>query len=715
MKTTLLIVAIALSGMTRLFAQIYPYWDSDNPAASDSGNDLANNYNCVSTNAVFRLGHIESLNPVAGPIERWTPCGGWEQLPGCTMYRVGIYGGSHANRVMTVHDHNLYVVGDLSLDGTNHVGVVKFDLNTGTWSAIDHGLNTTNCTPWTIAVDAMTNIYVGCYEYADTSDPYNEDGTYANQTLTNLFKFSTNGGASWKTVGDGLVAGPTAPAPSITGLYADGTNIYLCGDFTSAAGQPANSSPHVIMWTGNVWGNLDGVYNSGGEFFGHETTFNIDEVNSIVGIGTNIYVTGVFDYPSSGIARFSNVSGHALPIDGLEQNLSSPDPIFHALWGDSLAVNNGRLYLAGGFAAPNGIATNYVCLLDPEATYPTNWTNAFPESIQDGSWGGEVSCAVNGNAVYVATPNGPLNRLVLGPDEPSPTAQIITNITLTSVSIAGTAQSRWQVLYSSDKTSWDSAGFITLWGGTGVLSMGGIPNPLPKYWKLADNCSETIYTNQIINVQFSGYDGQATKTDEAAAGYAGDYWNVVPFLDGEEDEIGDPGSSVYATISCSDNHGNATPVTVDLLTEGDVPYGIPCGEAIDGIADEATDPLMQGIDTEDSGSPLDVAINGLKPHASYDIYLYGLGQNGASRWNSHFQLLTNGVLDVATSSSYTQQTDSGLGWNINSWQEGKQYVVFRNVHFTSPNSGTNRNIKIRVSGNGTSLSVINGLQIVRRP
>jgi hypothetical protein len=102
-----------------------------------------------------------------------------------------------------------------------------------------------------------------------------------------------------------------------------------------------------------------------------------------------------------------------------------------------------------------------------------------------------------------------------------------------------------------------------------------------------------------------------------------------------------------------------------------------------------------------------VGINGLE--AFYDIYVYG-----SSQMTSHGSTQTmNGTYSI-TPTPYTgpsvQTTTPSVGWDLNQWTEGYQYVVFRDV----PISGGQQAVLV-VSpdpGNSGSPGIINGIQIV---
>ncbi|MDB6111884.1 MAG: Immunoglobulin I-set domain protein, partial [Pedosphaera sp.] len=85
---------------------------------------------------------------------------------------------------------------------------------------------------------------------------------------------------------------------------------------------------------------------------------------------------------------------------------------------------------------------------------------------------------------------------------------------------------------------------------------------------------------------------------------------------------------------------------------------------------------------------------------SYDVYLYGHGPSADA----------NGVYNLAvdSTSSGTQSTTNGAGWDSPVWREGVQYVVFRAVSLTN----AAQVLKVTVSPGASGYSLISGLQLV---
>ncbi len=509
------IISFFMATLIGLKAQSYPYWDApDSLTADDYFYFYSGSYPILATtNALF--GFQDSTNGFH--VARWTECGGWENLDGLT---VGGWPSGHVNGLahsplpMTVHDHYLYVVGFFSLDGstgatnssdliyldtapyTTNFQIARFDLNTGSWAALGQNFKATNVTtPTTIAIDASNRIYVG-FEVGSPEDG-NGNPISIQGTPVDMLDVSTNEGASWQGVGGGLVAANYEAAGAIiSALYADGTNLYVGGEFSGA---PGVISPSITMWTGNGWFPIDGISSSYFNDCGSPDS-GLDVVNSIVGIGTNIYVAGGFNSPQQGLARFSNVTGHSLPIG---------DPGVYLNWatgeggdnGVSLAVNNSNLYLGGYYGGDSHSYTPYLTayLSNPTDSNPTSWSGMITGSMDGNAQSGNkfLVSATNGNAVYTfgsydGIPNG-FARWVVGSDGPSPTATI-SSATWTggsaTLSIYGTAGSHWQIIESTNLTSWAVVGAVTLWSGTATFADPSSYSNQP-YYQLTNYCSQS--------------------------------------------------------------------------------------------------------------------------------------------------------------------------------------------------------------------------------
>lgn len=495
-------------------SQTFPYWDTSGPILNDGGYGTYGGPFLATTNAIFGF-HYGSY---ATSVARWTECGGWEDIPGLMVHGwPGTVGLVHGPVAMAVHNDYLYIVGFFGLDSfagpinyadldyelklapyTNSLQIVKFNLQSGVWTSLGQNFAATNVlSPSTIAIDSSNRIYVGFT--IGQPDPGEGPPISLDGKTLDMLNVSTNDGASWQTVGGGLVAAPSAitgkTSASVTALFADGTNIYIGGDFSGPVGL---SSPFITVWAGNSWGAVAGIDSGSVDNLG-SSGWGVHVVNSVICIGTNIYVAGGFDSPQQGIARFSKVNGQSYPVGDPSIYLDWNTGIY-GTYGMELTVNNGCLYLGGLDAWSDDGYARAAKLANPETSYPTAWDglsrgSVDTESIPGVTW---LAAATNGNAVFVyggveGGGSGGFSRWLVGSDGPSSSAGI-TDLSGGdgdySLTIAGTPGSHWQVMASTDATDWSVVGAVTLWDGTGTFVDTQSYDSQP-YYQLTNNCSQS--------------------------------------------------------------------------------------------------------------------------------------------------------------------------------------------------------------------------------
>ena len=114
---------------------------------------------------------------------------------------------------------------------------------------------------------------------------------------------------------------------------------------------------------------------------------------------------------------------------------------------------------------------------------------------------------------------------------------------------------------------------------------------------------------------------------------------------------------------------------------------------------ETGDPMYDSYIYPSSGGDITVRLSSM-PAGTYDIYIYGHGPS--DNGNGIYQLSVN-------STNYDQKgtTIWGSGWNTTNWEEGQQYVVYRNVIVAQGDT-----VSVDVETNTVGLAIINGMQIV---
>src|SRR5438034_3528060 len=191
---------------------------------------------------------------------------------------------------------------------------------------------------------------------------------------------------------------------------------------------------------------------------------------------------------------------------------------------------------------------------------------------------------------------------------------------------------------------------------------------------------------QFLNVDF-GTGTNSAKVGFAATGQSiNDYWNLYS----RDDGVG--GYRIFGAVS-NLKWADGT-VSAVGLTVTNAPGAWQNGTA---------DPMYNDYLYPFNGGNIAVTVTNL-PVGSYDLYLYGHGGPGVDTANSVFQV-------VSGSSDYgTKATTTTSGWTSPVWQEGYQYVVFRDVGVINAGSS----VTITVFPGGSGQAYISGIQIKAR-
>jgi hypothetical protein len=211
--------------------------------------------------------------------------------------------------------------------------------------------------------------------------------------------------------------------------------------------------------------------------------------------------------------------------------------------------------------------------------------------------------------------------------------------------------------------------------------------PTPPAQPPAPTAPAKPVNGSLLNVDF-GIGTTSSKVGAAAVGKtASDYWNLYSR---------DDGFGGYRTFGEVDNlkwfDGSVSSVD---LTVANAP-----GAWINGLEDPMYDIYLYPFD----GGNIAVTVTDL-PAGQYDFYLYGHGGPGVDSLNAVFELEAGGQ-------NYgSQATTTGADWSSATWQEGRQYIVFRGVLI----GGTHPPVTITVHPGDYGLAVINGMQAVRDP
>ncbi len=206
----------------------------------------------------------------------------------------------------------------------------------------------------------------------------------------------------------------------------------------------------------------------------------------------------------------------------------------------------------------------------------------------------------------------------------------------------------------------------------------------------------------LINVQFgSTVNGLLQKSGFAAApGYSPlDYWNVIG--NSPDDDPPTTGNPACSLANCLDYSGTSTSIGVSLWPTdyGDPPVGGAWSSSF------AADRLLDSYEFTSGGSDFELDISGLS--GTYDIYLYSTS-NYNPTLHERFAVTFTVMGGAHNWSSISPLSTSSANYDVNSYVNGNQYVVF---HLTAPESvGSTAPLVIKLSG---IEPMFYGLQIVQ--
>lgn len=193
-------------------------------------------------------------------------------------------------------------------------------------------------------------------------------------------------GSQWVPVADGIGDSPRwlGWGRFITSLAAIGDDLYVAGNFLTAAEVPVN---HIAKWTSQGWQALGtGVQGSGedaGDFF------NLTYIDDIAVDGGNLYVGGSFTnvggVAACNIAKWDGSKWSALGTGLGLQGFFYAGHLFFPV--STLAVKDGVLYAGGQFGSP----TRFLARWDGK-----RWSEAA-----GGVNSYIISLAANGDDLYV--------------------------------------------------------------------------------------------------------------------------------------------------------------------------------------------------------------------------------------------------------------------------------------------------------------------------
>lgn len=342
-------------------------WNGTSWSALGTGTDDYCNAVLATGTNVYVGGFFQNAGGVAAPYAaRWNGTA-WSAL------------GALDDEVMAFATNvmgTIYVGGWFTASGSTTLNyIAQWSTAAGDWAGLVDGAKTgMNNAVYTLACDASGNLYAG--------------GNFTNAGADNsATRIAMWNGATWSHFGTGAAAG-------VWGITFVGTDLYICGSFTTAGGTAVNYS---AKWNGTAWSALGGMLSTtygaatdgtnvymGGNFLqaggvncnrigkysptpgtwsSMETTFGGRGCNGSIYCvtldGSNIYVGGFFtmigDVNALCIAKWNGTAWSAL---GAGVNSS--------VW--AILVDGTNVYATGAFTAAGGAAANRIARWDG-----TNW------------------------------------------------------------------------------------------------------------------------------------------------------------------------------------------------------------------------------------------------------------------------------------------------------------------------------------------------------
>jgi hypothetical protein len=218
------------------------------------------------------------------------------------------------------------------VDGKPANNVARWD-GSG-WSALGDGLTSksSNASVSALAADSRGNIYAGgIFDMA------------GGMQASNLAKWN---GETWSEVGGGIPAG-VGYQSRVSGIIADGGNVYVGGVFTTVGGNPVGS---VALWNGQTWENLKG---------GLWREIKLPYISSM-GIDRDgrILVTG--DFTLAGNQCADNIAAW----DGTGWNALGTETSVDGAIREMKSDRKGGYYAAGDFVCAGGKVVNHIAHWD---------------------------------------------------------------------------------------------------------------------------------------------------------------------------------------------------------------------------------------------------------------------------------------------------------------------------------------------------------------
>jgi hypothetical protein len=457
-----------------------------------------------------------------------------------------------------VHGIEVYAGGTFSF--TNGQSIARWD--GFSWSPLGAGI--TNGTVTALAMNG-NDLYVG--------------GRFTNAGGLSAYNIARWDGKEWFALDSGVTnASGIESTPPVMAILADGGNVYVAGNFTSAGGA---SATNIARWDGVSWSALDS---------GLTRTDNSGYALALAMINSDLYAAGGFTIaggiPATNVARWNGSNWSPLGSGvgaGTGSSLSDIGRV------NALAAIGDTLFVAGNFLTAGGL----------EATNIAQWNGSSWSDLDGGvNRDGQITTLVaNGTDLYVGG-----NIKTAGTNTVSGFAKwntrwwpAETNLT---GRVEGIAVSGGGELYLS--------GFFNTIGG---VTVNGIARFDGTHWRaLGEGLNSSVNAitvkgpNVYVGGRFSLAGGVAVTN---IARWDGSYWSELgPGLNGTVVTLGANNANLYA----GGNFTKAGDLIVNHIARWDGDSWSALGSGLDNgintLAVNGTDVYVGGFFSTAGGAPI---------------------------------------------------------------------------------------------------------------
>lgn len=276
-------------------------------------------------------------------------------------------------------------------------------------------------------------------------------------------------GSGWSALGSNIAGTDGAIAATIRSVAVSGTDVYVGGDFTDAAG--IAQADFIAKWNGTIWSAL------GSNVAGTNGALT-NVVFSVATDGLNVYVGGLF-LDVRGIASADNI----VKWDGTNWSNMGSNGANGAMNNNVyvIAISGSNVYAGGTFTNAAGDEHNdYICRWSGSSWNYLNTSNAVNNDVKaitiNGGFvyiGGDfTNCGGIPQADYIARWDG-TNWAALGSNIAGTDGAFSSPAYISTIAISGS--DLYAGGYFSNVAGNSNAQYIAKWNGTAWSSLGSFP------------------------------------------------------------------------------------------------------------------------------------------------------------------------------------------------------------------------------------------------